>query len=116
MVDNVLNEVRGSGLDPRLRIEEAKADLEEPSIRLGCHSQKLADLVVGADANGEGKVDRAAIFVVGIVTTEVIVLIRKAEGAYRSFFNENNEVLDECKVTTGIAPSLNVAQVSSEFS
>lgn len=77
-------------------MEEAKADVEEPSIRLGCYSQKLADLVVGADANGEGKVDRAAIVVVGIVTTEVIVLIRKAEGAYKSFVNENNEILDEC--------------------
>lgn len=97
-------------------MEEAKADVEEPSIRLGCYSQKLADLVVGADANGEGKVDRAAIVVVGIVTTEVIVLIRKAEGAYKSFLNENNEILDECKVTAGIAPSLNVAQVGSEFS
>ena len=77
MVDNALKEICRGVSDPRVRMEEAEADVEKPSIGLGRHGKKLADFVVSADAGGEGKVDRATIVVAELEGAEAIVLMRK---------------------------------------
>lgn len=75
-------------------MEEAEADVEEPSIGLGRHGQKLANLVVRADTGRESEVDRATIVVAELEAAEAIVLMRKVEGVDRPSLKEDNEVLD----------------------
>lgn len=76
-------------------MEEAEAYIEEPSIGLGRHGQKLADFVVCADTGGESEVDRATIVVAELEAAEAIVLMRKVEGVDGPSLKEGNEVLDE---------------------
>lgn len=76
-------------------MEEAEADVEESSIGLGRHGQKLANLVVRVDTGGESEVDRATIVVAELEAAEAIVLMRKVEGVDRPSLKEDNEVLDE---------------------
>lgn len=95
VVDNTLKEVCRCVSNPKIRMEEAEADVEEPSIGLGRYSQKLADLVVRADTGGESEVDRATIVVAELEAAKTIVLMRKVEGVDRPSLKEDNEVLDE---------------------
>ena len=95
VVDNALKEVCRRVSNPRVRMEEAEAYIEEPSIGLGRHGQKLADLVVCADTGGESEVDRATIVVAELEAAEAIVLMRKVEGVDGPSLKEGNEVLDE---------------------
>lgn len=95
VVDNALKEVCRRVSNPRVRMEEAEADVEEPSIGLGRHGQELADLVIRADTGGESEVDRATIIVAELEAAEAIVLMRKVEGMDRPSLKEDNKVLDE---------------------
>lgn len=76
-------------------MEEAEADVEEPSIGFRRHGQKLADLVVRADTGGESEVNRATIVVAELEAAEAIVLMRKVKGVDRPSLKEGNEVLNE---------------------